>query len=67
MTSQYLATEVLNRFAASELQENANTRAGDAGLGSPLVCWRPYRDDWRCHPHDRPTLDPLGLGIYLAS
>jgi len=53
--------------AATGSWEIADTRAGDAGLGSPLVCWPPYRDDRRRHPHDRPALDPPGLGIYLAS
>jgi len=48
------------------LLKNANTRAGDAGLGSPLVRWPPNRE-CMVAPSPRPADDrPPGRAIYLA-
>jgi len=68
-----LTTEVLTGSRLAEerahacSQETAHTRAGDRGLGPPLVRRRPYCDP-RLVPSPRPTgAWPRGRAIYLAS
>jgi hypothetical protein len=55
-------------LAIAGLEENARTRAGDAGLGPSLVRRRPYHERARCHLHDRPTIHhPAVLSISLGT